>query len=192
MGFGQAIKSGFANYATFTGRARRAEFWLFYLFTVFVGIFGIGLVILTAVVAFSTVQPGSSPGAGPLIAYFIALGLYMIGMLALSIPIYAAWARRLHDMGQTGHWLWLNFASLGIVPLVMAFMDSQPGPNQWGPDPKAAERPAGYGYPQQGQPQYGQPQYGQPQYGQVPPPPQAQQPPTPQPPASPLPPAPPQ
>jgi hypothetical protein len=49
-------------------------------------------------------------------------------------------------MGQSGLWVLLNFAGLGIVPIVMCIMDTQSGTNQWGPDPKAGERVA-YGYP---------------------------------------------
>ncbi len=57
--------------------------------------------------------------------------------------------RRLHDMGQTGAWVLLGFVGLGIVPLIMCIMDGQPGTNQWGPDPKALERPGvpGQAYP---------------------------------------------
>ncbi len=36
MNFGQAIKSGFSNYVTFSGRAARSEFWYWTLFVVLV------------------------------------------------------------------------------------------------------------------------------------------------------------
>ena len=44
MSFGEAIKSVFSKYATFSGRARRSEFWYFYLFNLLVTI---GLNIVT-------------------------------------------------------------------------------------------------------------------------------------------------
>jgi uncharacterized membrane protein YhaH (DUF805 family) len=37
MSFGEAIKSCFSKYATFSGRASRAEYWWFFLFTLIVG-----------------------------------------------------------------------------------------------------------------------------------------------------------
>lgn len=171
MGFGTAIKTCFSKYATFEGRARRAEFWLFYLFTIFVGAVSFGLMMVTALTVLPTSEGDPDPSGAGLAVYFVVLGVVILVNLALIIPIYAAWARRLHDMGQSGHWLWLNLVSLGIVPLIMSFLDSQHGTNQWGPDPKAGERAAlgGYGQPQYGQAQYGQPQYGEAQYGQVPP-----------------------
>ena len=147
MGFIAAVKSVLGQYATFTGRARRSEFWMFYLFTliihtIFATVFTVALVVALA-------------GSAASMDVFAALGglsllifvVWMLVNLALLLPTYAVWARRLHDMGQSGHWLWLNFVSLGIVPLVMAFLESQPGPNAWGPNPKAIEQapaPAGY------------------------------------------------
>jgi len=160
MGFGAAVKSGFSNYATFSGRARRSEFWWWYLFSVLV-----------------------------LLSFGI---ICVIASLALVLPTYAVWARRLHDMGQSGWWLLLSLISLGIVPLIMAFLDSQRFTNQWGADPKANEAgqfpssPGGPGYQQLAYPAQG--------YAAAPPPvapsPQAPPPPAPpgaQPPAPPAP-----
>ena len=36
MGFGEAIQSVFSKYATFSGRARRSEYWYFVLLQVIV------------------------------------------------------------------------------------------------------------------------------------------------------------
>lgn len=168
MGFTDAVRSSMRQYATFEGRARRSEFWYFYLFYFLVALAGGAVVLVVALLTVGLSSAGGNDPAGWAIAiYLVAIGLWMLSMFALYIPIYAVWARRLHDMGQTGHWLWLNLVSLGIVPLIMAFMDSERGPNRWGPDPKAAERPGlPYGYPQQ---DYPQPGYGYPQPGQLPP-----------------------
>lgn len=165
MGFGQAIKNCFGKYATFEGRARRSEFWLFYLFTQFVSILGFGLVMVTALTVMPTSEVEADPSGAALAVFFVVIGIVVIAALALIIPVYAAWARRLHDMGQSGHWLWLNLVSLGIVPLIMAFMDSQPGTNRWGADPKAAERGQYGGYEEA--------QYGQAPGGYLPPQPPA-------------------
>ncbi|MBE6293284.1 MAG: DUF805 domain-containing protein [Bacteroidales bacterium] len=38
MGFSQAVKSVFSNYANFSGRARRSEYWYFVLFSLIIGL----------------------------------------------------------------------------------------------------------------------------------------------------------
>jgi uncharacterized membrane protein YhaH (DUF805 family) len=109
----------------------------------------------------------------------IGLALMSVVSLIFLIPQLSVTWRRLHDMGQPGAWALLSLLGLGIVPLIMAFFDSQPHDNEYGPDPKAGERaqypPANYAAPAYGAPQAGQPQYGQPpqppQYGQPPQPP---------------------
>lgn len=169
MGFGAAVKKCFSDFATFEGRSRRAEYWMFYLFLQIVSFAGFIVVMIVGVFTGIFMGRQSEPSVEALIPYFIALGLLVIVGLVLTIPFLAVSARRLHDMGQSGHWLWLSLVGLSIVPVIMAFFDSEWGRNRWGDDPKAAER-AMQGYPQPGyaQQQYGQQQYGytQPQYGQ--------------------------
>lgn len=177
MGFKQAVKTCFSKFATFEGRARRSEFWFFYLFLQLVGIVGYLVLLVVFVIAgltplflSGTSEETAMAGLGVgLIVALVVFGIFMIATLVLMIPYLAVSARRLHDMGQSAHWLWLHLIGFGIVPVIMAFFDSQWGPNQWGPDPKAHERamyapaqPAGYA----GQPQYDHPQYGQPYTGQ--------------------------
>lgn len=153
MGFGEAVRTCFSKYATFTGRARRAEFWWFYLFMALVGI---AFAFVTVIIAAVTVgfAESSEPSGGAIAALIITLGLCVAIGVVLYIPFLAVYARRLHDMGQTGHWLWLILAGLEIVPFVMALFDSERRTNAWGPDPKAAERGPS-------QPPYAQPPYGQ-------------------------------
>jgi uncharacterized membrane protein YhaH (DUF805 family) len=150
MRFGEAFTTCMRKYADFSGRARRSEYWWFYL--------ALQLIVLPFALAFTVAdvmlfagadyQPDGSmslSGAdfAPLIGTF---ALMMIVSLAFTLPSYAATVRRLHDMGQSGLWVLLNFAGLGIVATIMCIMDTQPGTNQWGPDPKAGERGT-YGYP---------------------------------------------
>ena len=46
--------------------------------------------------------------------------------------------RRLHDIGKSGSFILLNIIPVigSIVLLVWALKDSQPGDNQYGPNPK--------------------------------------------------------
>ena len=150
MRFGEAFTTCMRKYADFSGRGRRSEFWWFYLALQLIMLPFIGAFMVAYVMLFvgADIQPDGTfelEGAdfAPMIVTF---ALMMIVSLAFTLPSYAATVRRLHDMGQSGMWVLLNFAGLGIVATIMCIMDTQPGPNQWGPDPKAGER-VGYGYP---------------------------------------------
>ncbi len=50
MGFGEAIKVCFNKYANFSGRASRAEFWWFYLFTFLVSLITCGVAGLVFII----------------------------------------------------------------------------------------------------------------------------------------------
>ena len=154
MSFSESISSVFSKYATFSGRARRSEFWYFYLFQL---IISLGLTFLSRWDSnFKYIQ--------------IVFGL------AIFVPYMAVTVRRLHDIGKSG-WtlLWfmvpwfliimlltlfvtiittsvtdlstlmiiivygifiLLFLVISIWLIVWLARDSQPGENQWGPNPK--------------------------------------------------------
>ena len=119
MGFAEAVTQGLSKYATFSGRARRSEYWWFLLFIV--------LVYAAAIAADA------------------ALGLmvlYGVAFFALLLPNLAVSVRRLHDVGRSGWWLLLTLVPFGaLVLLLWAVQDSAPGPNEHGPSPKQAEAP---------------------------------------------------
>ena len=106
------------KYTVFTGRARRKEYWMFVLFHV---IIIIALSLVEAIVG--------GPG--------ILGSLYV---LAVLIPSLAVGVRRLHDTGRSGWWLLIGLVPLiGTIVLIVFFVaDSQPGTNQYGPNPKGA------------------------------------------------------
>jgi uncharacterized membrane protein YhaH (DUF805 family) len=118
MNFGEAIKSGFSNYATFSGRAARSEFWYWALFAFLVT--AAGGIIDRALVE-------SEAGLiGPLIS------------LALLLPGLAVAARRLHDLDRTGWWLLIILTIIGIILLLIwDCLKGTTGPNRFGPDPLA-------------------------------------------------------
>jgi uncharacterized membrane protein YhaH (DUF805 family) len=143
------------QYADFSGRARRTEFWMFTLFSAIASIVLalIDTLIGTAAIYGSGAAYTFSPG--------ILQGLYA---LAVLIPTLAVTVRRLHDQDRTGWWLLIGLIPVvgGIVLLVFMCLEGTRGPNQYGPDPKMdamAGGPQG-GYPQQGYPQQGYPQQG--------------------------------
>lgn len=104
------------KYATFQGRARRKEYWMFYLFNVIFS-FLLGFVD-------GTLGLTGDSGYGPL------GGLYS---LAVLIPAIAVGVRRMHDTGRSGWWLLVPF-----VNLVFAVSDGTQGANKYGPDPKGS------------------------------------------------------
>lgn len=112
------------KYATFTGRARRQEFWMYVLVVVIIEIV---LSILGGIL-------GSISGALGTIISVIG-GLFG---LAILVPTLALWMRRLHDTGKSGWWLLISLVPVvgSIVLLIFALLDSQPGDNQYGPNPK--------------------------------------------------------
>ncbi len=109
------------NYANFQGRARRKAYWMFVLFNL------IALVILSLIEG----AIGLSGENG----YGILTGLYT---LAIILPLIALAVRRLHDTGRSGWWLLIGLVPLigPIVLIVFYVTDSQPGTNQYGPNPK--------------------------------------------------------
>ncbi|MCK7594540.1 DUF805 domain-containing protein [Pseudomarimonas salicorniae] len=109
------------KYAVFSGRARRKEYWMFVLFNIIIA-FVLG--IIDGVLGLTT-----EGGMG------ILGGLYS---LAVLLPSIAVGVRRLHDTGRTGWWLLIAFIPLigAIVLIVFFVLDSQPGSNEYGPNPK--------------------------------------------------------
>ena len=117
MGFQQAVETVFSKYADFSGRARRSEYWYFFLFNVLV-YFVISLL-------------------GIFLQQWLINVLSGIYSFAVLIPTLAVSWRRLHDTGRSGLWFLLTFIPIGqIVYIVFLCLDSQPGSNQYGPNPK--------------------------------------------------------
>ena len=109
------------KYAVFAGRARRKEYWYFFLFNTIIGI----------VLAFIDSATGS---------YNQNAGMGLLGSiyaLAVLIPGIAVSVRRLHDIGKSGWWLFIILIPLigAIVLLVFMVLDSEPGQNDYGENP---------------------------------------------------------
>jgi len=106
------------KYATFGGRARRKEYWMFYLFNI----------IITFALGFIEGFLGSPGVVG------------MLYSLAILIPCIAVSVRRLHDTNRSGWWLFIALVpAIGaIVLLIFMVQDSKPDQNQYGANPKEA------------------------------------------------------
>lgn len=113
------------NYAEFSGRARRKEYWMFVLFNL---LFLIAAAIIDSII-------GTTLGGLP-------YGLfYFLYAMAVLIPSLAVTVRRLHDVGKSG---WFYFIVLipivgGIWLLILLCTEGETGVNDYGPNPKEAE-----------------------------------------------------
>ena len=112
------------QYADFSGRARRTEYWMFTL---------IYNVITYAIYFAAIVGMSQSPTM-----LTIAMGAVVVLSLVHFIPSLAVLARRLHDTDRSGWWFLIVFIPIiGIIVLIVFLcQDSVPGRNKWGPNPK--------------------------------------------------------
>ena len=148
MGFMEAVKHVFKNYATFSGRARRSEYWYFTLFNVLVITV---LSILSSVIGVASYSRSSGAAAA---GSLIGSGLMMVYSLATMIPGLAVTCRRLHDVGKAGTYILFALIPFvgSILLLVWECQDSMPGPNQYGPNPKGVNAAGWGGNPAMGGP----------------------------------------
>lgn len=104
------------NYANFSGRARRREYWLFALANVIV------VIVLAILSAVSNL-------------FFVLLVLYYV---AVIVPTLAVAVRRLHDVGMSGWFILISLVPFvgGLILLWFTVQDSQNFANQYGPSPK--------------------------------------------------------
>jgi uncharacterized membrane protein YhaH (DUF805 family) len=98
----------FQNYANFSGRARRSEYWFFVLFNTLA-------YILLAFIGVAMRFP------------FLAV----IYVLVALIPSIAVAVRRMHDVNKSG---W--YSLIPIYSLILAFTEGDKSENYYGPDPK--------------------------------------------------------
>jgi len=115
VSFPDAIRSVLTQYATFSGRARRSEYWWFVLASFIANVLAS---VIDSLVGF------------PVLGLVLGLGLL--------VPSLAVGVRRLHDTGRSGWWLLIALVPFvgAIVLIVFACQDSRPGTNRFGPSPK--------------------------------------------------------
>jgi len=129
MGFGTAVGAFWSNYANFTGRARRSEYWFVQLFLVVTNLVvaGIDFVLMDG-----DVERFIANGGGGIVG--------LIWIIATIVPALAVLIRRLHDTSRSGWWALIGLVPLvgGIVLLVFTIQDSAFGENPYGPSPKVS------------------------------------------------------
>jgi uncharacterized membrane protein YhaH (DUF805 family) len=111
------------KYAVFSGRARRKEYWLFFLFNI---VFAFVAMVLDNALGTAIEDKG----------YGL---IYILYALAVFLPGLAVTVRRLHDLGKSGWLLLIVFIPIigAVWLLVLMCLDGNPGKNLYGASPKA-------------------------------------------------------
>jgi uncharacterized membrane protein YhaH (DUF805 family) len=109
------------NYANFDGRARRAEFWWYFLANFLIG------VVLNIIDAAAGLRFGGGIGV-----------IATIYGLAVLLPGLAVGVRRLHDTDKSGWWLLIGLIPIvGFIILIVFWAtEGRPGVNRYGGSPK--------------------------------------------------------
>lgn len=113
------------KYAVFSGRARRAEYWYFFLiYTV------VYLALAIADVILGTFSMENGIG--------LLTGIFALATLLPSVGVSV---RRLHDTNRSGWWLLLFLIPLigTIVAIILLSLKGTEGENRFGPDPLAGQ-----------------------------------------------------
>ena len=145
ISFGEAIKTCFKKFCTFSGRARRSEYWLFNIFiqiitsvviTVFIFIFAAAFIPTSQYYDYNSKNYKTKEASFNL-GLIVLLVVIVFILIVLSIPVISASVRRLHDTGRSGCYLLLGFIPFGSIILLIFFIeDSHQATNQYGPSPK--------------------------------------------------------
>ena len=128
MGFVDAVKNALMNnYANFSGRASRSEYWWFYLFTslvLFPLAFIDGFMLVIMDVPIDSLLWVFSP-------------MMTLFQLAIFIPSLSVLVRRFHDLGKSGWWFFILLIPCVGVILYIVWMasDGEPHDNMYGPVP---------------------------------------------------------
>lgn len=131
--WGYFIRAFTHNYANFRDRARRKEYWGFYLFNMIL------LVALVVVGMFADASTGNLNGDAP----YVTMSLFGLYFLAMFIPGLAMAIRRQHDIGLSG-WFYLLILLPyvgGLILFVFSVIPSQMHENKWGPVPAGIRVP---------------------------------------------------
>jgi uncharacterized membrane protein YhaH (DUF805 family) len=159
LGFMDAVKICLKKYFDFKGRARRSEYWWFMLAIYIVnaiingGLYSVmgGLIAKKQAIqqaAINDIFSGNGIDTAAIEAQDPTTTIWILGLLmfvifiALFIPQLSATARRLHDVGKSGHLQWLHLLCGlgGPLCMILCIPDGKPEPNKYGESPKYVQQ----------------------------------------------------
>lgn len=134
MGLREAIVTCFRKYFTFSGRARRPEYWYFLLLTILVSmvpvigpLFAVAVLIPGYAVTWRRMHDIGKGGYCSLLPWAgAAFGAFLIGLADGASPAAEQGARYLAVLAVVG---------TSIITLVWLASPTKPGPNRFGPEP---------------------------------------------------------
>ncbi|MFA7275419.1 MAG: DUF805 domain-containing protein [Pseudobdellovibrionaceae bacterium] len=128
MNIVESVKTCFSKYAVFEGRAKRSEFWWFFLFQAII------MYVIAPILDGVLFPPAMAQTAADVSGQMmqaqtdmanIAMApagptpiLNSITGLALLCPSIAVATRRLHDVNKSGWWQLISLTIIGIIPLI--------------------------------------------------------------------------
>lgn len=118
VSFHEAVRMCWDKYTDCSGRARRSEYWWFFLFAlmaVFVPLLPLGILYHASDV--TTARGAEVLWILPSIMLLIALLVIVLFMLC---PLYAATTRRLHDTGRSGKWIGWDILLTVVSSIVLS------------------------------------------------------------------------
>ncbi len=99
--FGEVLLN---RYAQFSGKAGRQEFWQFVLM---IFLFNLLLALLSRYC-------------------WVLKFICLLSILSMLVPLVALSVRRMHDIGKSGHWVWINLIPL-LGTLWFLYLAAKPG-----------------------------------------------------------------
>lgn len=132
----------------FAGRARRKEYWFFFLIDFLISsTVGIVAIVMLAGAVFSIVTESALYDFAPEAYLSIIMGMLIPWALLMILAIYKTivfipaidvMVRRLHDTNRSGWWYFIQAVPFigGIWLLVLLCTDGDRGSNSFGDDPK--------------------------------------------------------
>lgn len=109
------------RYAEFSGRSRRMEFWMWFLFQFLLNL--LFVILIVASVGAGALSPDPRQVMAALGGAVIIYLLWLLISLAFFIPNLAVTIRRLHDSGRSGFWVWLFWGPY-LLSIVLSFMSA--------------------------------------------------------------------
>lgn len=157
MGMFAAVGSVYANMFNFSGRARRAEYWWFQLFAIFMAIalqagayFWLSMQPEVGLALYGLINVTTDPELSKLLGEQAARGfwldhgellmrwagiLFVVYLFALWIPQLAVTVRRLHDTGRSGWWMFKPLLISIVGGIVLGFLAGLAGAASGTPSP---------------------------------------------------------
>ncbi|MHC5225397.1 DUF805 domain-containing protein [Ignatzschineria sp. LJL83] len=127
------------NYANFSGRACRREFWYFFLVNLLIFIAVMSVILITGPLTTSPNVWGEPEmsAMGNFVMGIVSFG-YLIYLAILYIPTISISVRRLHDADKSGLWYFVTFIpGIGFfIFLLMMSLAGTYGRNRFGSDPR--------------------------------------------------------